>query len=71
MQGIIPENEWDLFISTLRKPLPVTFRITGGAFDFFAKEIKKKLETLFSKGGQTVTVDGVSHQVDPPRPIVW
>ena len=28
-QRIVPEEEWDAFIMTLRKPLPTTFRING------------------------------------------
>jgi hypothetical protein len=28
-QQIIPDSEWDLFLDTLRQPLPTTFRITG------------------------------------------
>jgi hypothetical protein len=25
----VPEGEWDSFMSTLREPLPCTFRLTG------------------------------------------
>jgi len=28
-QKIIPEQEWDLFLDTLRQPLPTTFRVAG------------------------------------------
>lgn len=28
-QGIVPEGEWEDFLAALRKPLPITFRITG------------------------------------------
>lgn len=27
--GIVPDEEWDTFLQTMRKPLPATFRITG------------------------------------------
>ena len=29
VQGIVPEEEWDAFITQLRTPLPTTFRING------------------------------------------
>ena len=35
--NLMDESEWDLFIETLRKPLPITFRITS--YKSFAKEI--------------------------------
>ena len=28
-QGIVPEDEWESFMSTLREPLPASFRVTG------------------------------------------
>lgn len=28
-QKIIPEDEWDAFMDSLRQPLPTTFRIAG------------------------------------------
>ena len=28
-QNIVPEGEWEAFMSTLRKPLGISFRITG------------------------------------------
>lgn len=28
-QKIIPDNEWDIFMESLRRPLPTTFRIAG------------------------------------------
>ena len=27
--GIVPEEQWDAFLETMKKPLPATFRITG------------------------------------------
>ena len=28
-QHIIPEDEWDKFMNSLREPLPTTFRVAG------------------------------------------
>ena len=28
-QGLVPDGEWEAFMTTLRKPLGVSFRITG------------------------------------------
>jgi multisite-specific tRNA:(cytosine-C5)-methyltransferase len=28
-QGIIPEDEWDMFLDALKQPLPTTFRVAG------------------------------------------
>lgn len=39
----MPPEEFPLFIETLRKPLPTTFRIT--AYSKFANLIKEKLES--------------------------
>lgn len=43
--GIVPDEEWDEFIATLRKPLPSTFRITKGSP--FSEEIKQRFVSLF------------------------
>ena len=29
VQNIIPDDEWDVFLETLRQPLPTTFRVAG------------------------------------------
>ena len=28
-QNILPEDEWDAFLETMRNPLPTTFRVAG------------------------------------------
>ena len=28
-QGIVPEDQWDAFMESLREPLPTTFRVAG------------------------------------------
>lgn len=44
-QGIVPEGEWDAFMTTLRKALPVTFRINGGGR--FADYLRDKMQSDF------------------------
>ena len=41
----MPEGEWDKFMTCLRTPLPVTFRINGGGR--FASALRDKLQTDF------------------------
>lgn len=55
-QGIVPDGEWDDFIASLKKQLPVTFRINGTGR--FANEIRNRLTSdffsHFDKGQLTV-----------------
>ncbi|KAJ3707327.1 hypothetical protein LUZ61_011032 [Rhynchospora tenuis] len=46
-QRIVGEEEWDEFISTLRKPLPAAFRINASAQ--FSEDIRSQLEKEFAK----------------------
>ena len=45
VQGIVPEGEWDAFITQLRTPLPTTFRINGRGK--FAADLRNRLEQDF------------------------
>lgn len=66
MQKIVPEAEWDAFMTAFRTPLPSTFRIcrdTG-----FADQIRDKM-IEFSKGNYD-SEDG-STKIDPPKPLPW
>lgn len=65
--GIVPAEEWDQFIATLRKPLPTTFRITKGSP--FTEAIKHKLFTEFASEGPLTLDDGTV--VAPPSPLPW
>eukprot|EP00798_Chlamydomonas_sp_ICE-L_P013848 gene13848-19771_t len=44
-QKIVPEAEWEEFLTCLRKPLPVTFRINGTGR--FADHLRDRLKTDF------------------------
>ena len=45
VQGVVPEGEWDAFVASLRKPLPITFRINGSGK--FAMELREKMQSDF------------------------
>ncbi|CAL5081888.1 unnamed protein product [Urochloa decumbens] len=66
-QKIIPEVEWDGFMSMLRKPLPATFRINASC-QFF-QDICSQLENDFRKSLETEVSD--EHEEDAIRPLPW
>lgn len=68
-QGVMPKEEWDEFMNTLRKPLPTTFRINGNGRN--ASELLEKLETdFFSRFTQgPLLIDG--EEIQPPMPLPW
>ncbi|KAG2635616.1 hypothetical protein PVAP13_2NG400100 [Panicum virgatum] len=66
-QQIIPEEEWDDFMSMLRKPLPSTFRINASC-QFF-QDICSQLENDFRKSLETEVSD--EHEEDAIRPLPW
>lgn len=65
-QGIIPPEEWDEFMTTLRSPLPSSIRITS--FKSQAKDMVENIQSIFSKLCD-VEVDG--EKVPPPKCIEW
>lgn len=69
MQRICPEGEWDAFMASLKKHLPMTFRINGSGR--FAQDLQRKLESdflsKFSEG--PLVVDG--DVVNPPMALPW
>lgn len=69
-QGVVPEEEWEEFMATLRKPLPTTFRInTTGQF---ATSIRKQLQTDFYERLKDGVEDGTEGRlVQPIRPLAW
>ncbi|CAD6224565.1 unnamed protein product [Miscanthus lutarioriparius] len=66
-QQIVPEEEWDSFMSMLRKPLPATFRINASC-QFF-QDICSQLENDFRKSLETEVTD--EHEEDAIRPLPW
>ena len=47
-EQIVPEEQWDSFINTMRKNLPVAFRITGSKVE--AKALLETIKGDFFKG---------------------
>ncbi|KAI9190436.1 tRNA (cytosine-5-)-methyltransferase ncl1 [Blastocladiella emersonii ATCC 22665] len=66
-QKVIPEAEWDAFMTAMRSPLPVTFRFTGSSA--YAKALAENCRTKYFPSMQNVEVDGV--KVEPPSPLPW
>ncbi|XP_029175579.1 tRNA (cytosine(34)-C(5))-methyltransferase [Nylanderia fulva] len=54
-QGIVPEDKWDAFISTMRTNLPVAFRITGSKAE--AKALLEIIKSDFFKGILNANLD--------------
>ncbi|XP_042551169.1 RNA cytosine C(5)-methyltransferase NSUN2 [Dipodomys spectabilis] len=65
--GIVPDGEWDQFMTALREPLPATLRITG--YKSHAKEILHCLKNKYFKELENLEVDG--QKVEVPQPLSW
>ncbi|KAK9821102.1 hypothetical protein WJX81_004428 [Elliptochloris bilobata] len=68
-QNIVPQGEWDAFLTLLRTPLPTSFRINGSGK--FAAGLRDHLENdFFSQfGSGPLVVDG--EELAPPRALEW
>jgi len=66
-QGIIPDEEWDEFISILQKPLPAAFRINSSGQ--FSDDILSQLENEFLASLNAEDVGG--NVVEHIRPLPW
>lgn len=66
-QRIIPEEEWDEFISILQKPLPAAFRINSSGQ--FSDDILSQLENEFLASLNAEDVGG--NVVEHIRPLPW
>ena len=68
--GVVDESEWDSFISTLREPLGVSFRITGHPDDPASISLRDYMERQHISMLQGLELpDG--QPVPPPYPISW
>ncbi|XP_018317077.1 tRNA (cytosine(34)-C(5))-methyltransferase [Mycetomoellerius zeteki] len=61
-QGIVPEDKWDAFISTIRTNLPVAFRITGSKAE--AKALLEIIKSDFFKEILNADLDGDKEDVN-------
>ena len=70
-QGVVPVEEWDQFMATLRQPLPSTFRITGTRH--LATAVRQCLQqTFFSQLTAAVQRGlGEGEELAPPSPLPW
>ena len=70
-QGVVPVEEWDQFMATLRQPLPSTFRITGTRH--LATAVRQCLQqTFFSQLTAAVQRGlGEREELVPPSPLPW
>ncbi|KAI9314518.1 S-adenosyl-L-methionine-dependent methyltransferase [Dichotomocladium elegans] len=66
-QGLMSEEEFDVFYASLQTQLPTTFRITGTRSH--AVQIQRLIEDVYIPAMRNVTIDGVS--VNPPTPLPW
>lgn len=68
-QNVCPPEEFDEFLATLRRQLPLTFRINGRGR--FADALRTKLETDFFAdfASGPLILDG--EVIDPPTPLSW
>ncbi|MBN3290330.1 NSUN2 methyltransferase, partial [Polypterus senegalus] len=62
---LVPEGEWEQFMSAMREPLPATIRITG----YHAKEILHCLKNTYFKEIEELEVDG--QKIEAPEPLSW
>ncbi|XP_062195664.1 uncharacterized protein LOC133898879 isoform X2 [Phragmites australis] len=67
VQRIVGKEEWDAFMSVLRKPLPATFRINASC-PFF-KDICSKLENDFRRSLESEVSN--EYGEDAIRPLPW
>ena len=65
--GLVPESEWDQFMSAMKEDLPAAFRITGHRA--LAECILNCLETKYFKQLCEVEVDG--ERIPPPLCLPW
>ncbi|KAK9285850.1 hypothetical protein L1049_025051 [Liquidambar formosana] len=66
-QGIVSPEEWDTFMSVLRKPLPAAFRVNSSSQ--FCADIRSQLADDFMKSLQAEVTD--EGQVEAIRPLPW
>ncbi|KAJ0233415.1 S-adenosyl-L-methionine-dependent methyltransferases superfamily protein [Hirschfeldia incana] len=66
-QGIVKEEEWDVFMEILRKPLPAAFRVNSNSQ--FCDDIISILENDFVKSLQAEAIEG--GELEAIKPLPW
>jgi 16S rRNA C967 or C1407 C5-methylase (RsmB/RsmF family) len=67
--GVVPEGEWDAFLSSLRQPLGVSFRITGHHEDPGSISLRNYMEKAHISRLSDLVLD--EQPVPAPSPIPW
>ena len=70
-QAIVPEDEWDAFMESMRRSLPSTFRVPNGRY---AEQTRAVLRTdTFGLAGVDTGAEfeGKSWIAQPPMPVDW
>ncbi|GMT27546.1 hypothetical protein PFISCL1PPCAC_18843 [Pristionchus fissidentatus] len=64
-QGLVPEEEWEQFVETLKKDLPVSFRIQGCHKDreILCKELEERYIAPIAASGDAGALE--------PKPLAW
>ncbi|KAF9652423.1 S-adenosyl-L-methionine-dependent methyltransferase [Thelephora ganbajun] len=66
-QSIIPEDQWDAFLNTLREPLPTTFRVAGSRQ--VARALSEVVRDTYIPNLTDLVFEGEA--IPPPRQIPW
>jgi tRNA (cytosine34-C5)-methyltransferase len=61
--NLVPDDEWDAFLTALKEPLPVTFRVTG--FRSHALAIMRIIRERFFQPLESSTT------IEKPKELVW
>ena len=67
--GVVPEADWDAFITSLKTPLGTSFSITGHPDDPGTCALRKYMEEQHTSKMGNLEVAG--EKVPPPYPITW
>ncbi|KAH6561543.1 hypothetical protein BASA50_009538 [Batrachochytrium salamandrivorans] len=66
-QKLVPEAEWEDFMDALKKPLPVSFRITGSRED--AQDLREYMKKVHFPMLQGFAID--DEEITPPNSVPW
>ncbi|PPQ85011.1 hypothetical protein CVT25_010400 [Psilocybe cyanescens] len=66
-QNIVPEEEWDVFVDSLRQHLPTTFRVAGSRQ--IANSLNSIIKDIHVPSLSNVTFEG--QRIPPPVQIPW
>lgn len=68
--AIVPDNEWDAFMTALKEPLPVTFRITS--YKSYANEVLNILkEKHFKYLNESLNNESIKNTKEIYHPLSW